>query len=181
MHNGAECCLHWDTALEMSAWVLISSKAAVHNISSVSRPYSLKFSTEDATKVTSKFPVYTWYLTDAFKSSIIFCYPGHHLNPWQTEHLPQHVDPEFSKCIACTDTTCKPLQHHMQSTWPMPIQEGPPFPTVQQQKSGKGLEVFSRFCWKPWKRNSLDSVLPLKSPLPSYLFTKVKALFLTVR
>lgn len=63
----------------------------------------------------------------------------------------------------------------------MPIQEGPVFPTVQWQKSGKRLKVFSLFCWKPWKRNSLDSVLPLRSPLPSYLFAKVKALFLTGR
>lgn len=38
-------------------------------------------------------------------------------------------------------------RHNMQtpskwSTWPMPIQEGPTFPTVQWQKSGKCLEVF---------------------------------------
>lgn len=79
MHSGAECFLQWDTMLEMSAQVLISCKALVHNTSSVSRPYCLKFSIEDAIKVTSNFPVRTWYLTDVFKSSIITCYPGHSL------------------------------------------------------------------------------------------------------
>lgn len=170
VHIGAECHLQWDTMLEMSTQVLISSKAAVYNISSVSRPYCLKFSIEHAIKATSMFRVYTWYVTDAFKSSVIFCYPGHYLNPWQTEQLPQHVGLEFSKSTACTGTTCKPHQNGMQSMWPMPIQEGLTFPSVQWQKSGEGLEVFSVFCWKPWKRNSLDSVLPLRYPLPSYLF-----------